>query len=134
MCPAPVSQLYLSVFNRCFTKDTHSGVCVFRRRRTAEQGHRGFRLTSLGVLLAKSTRPRPWRHVAALRALADSIYLSLETRGILEPSESDWEPARVFFEERKVRRADLSGAGEWYGWSHELDNVRRGMGLVLCFG
>lgn len=105
-----------------FTKDTHSGVCVFRRRRTAEQGHRGFRLTSLGVLLAKSTRPRPWRHVAALRALADSIYLSLETRGILEPSESDWEPAHVFFEERKVRRADLSGAGEWYGWSHELDN------------
>jgi hypothetical protein len=105
-----------------FTKDTHSGVCVFRRRRTTEQGHRGFRLTSLGVLLAKSTRSRPWRHVAALRALADSIYLSLETRGVLEPCESDWEPARVFFEERKVRRADLSGAGEWYGWSHELDN------------
>ncbi|KAG2064736.1 hypothetical protein BDR04DRAFT_1109627 [Suillus decipiens] len=105
-----------------FTKDTHSGVCVFRRRRTAEHGHRGFRLTSLGVLLAKSTRSRPWRHVAALRALADSIYLSLETRGVLEPSESDWEPARVFFEERKVRRVDLSGAGEWYGWSHELDN------------
>ncbi|KAG1820030.1 hypothetical protein EV424DRAFT_1403194 [Suillus variegatus] len=105
-----------------FTKDTHSGICVFRRRRTAEQGHRGFRLTSLGVLLAKSTRPRPWRHVAALRTLADSIYLSLETRGVLEPSESDWEPARIFFEERKVRRADLSGAGEWYGWSHELDN------------
>ncbi|KAG2148869.1 hypothetical protein DEU56DRAFT_782570 [Suillus clintonianus] len=105
-----------------FTKDTHSGVCVFRRRRTAEQGHRGFRLTSLGILLAKSARPRPWRHVAALRALADSLYLSLETRGILEPSDSDWEPARVFFEERKVRRADLSGAGEWHGWSHELDN------------
>ncbi|KAG2098105.1 hypothetical protein BD769DRAFT_1631354 [Suillus cothurnatus] len=110
-----------------FTKDTHSGVCVFRRRRTTEQGHRGFRLTSLGVLLAKSTRSRPWRHVAALRALADSIYLSLETRGVLEPCESDWEPARVFFEERKVRRADLSGAGEWYGWSHELDNVRYSM-------
>ncbi|KAG2364781.1 hypothetical protein BDR07DRAFT_1400675 [Suillus spraguei] len=105
-----------------FTKDTHSGVCVFRRRRTAEHGHRGFRLTSLGVLLAKSTRSRPWRHVSALRALADSIYRSLETRGVLEPSESDWEPARVFFEERKVRRVDLSGAGEWYGWSHELDN------------
>ncbi|KAG2362095.1 hypothetical protein BDR07DRAFT_1407937 [Suillus spraguei] len=113
---------YLSEFNRYFTKDTHSGVCVFRRRRTAEHGHRGFRLTSLGVLLAKSTRSRPWRHVSALRALADSIYRSLETRGVLEPSESDWEPARVFFEERKVRRVDLSGAGEWYGWSHELDN------------
>lgn len=132
MYPAPISQIYSSEFNRYFTKDTHAGVCVFRRRRTAEQGHRGFRLTSLGILLAKSTRPRPWRHVAALRALADSIYLSLETRGILEPSESDWEPARDFFEERKVRRADLSGAGEWYGWSHELDNVRHSMGLVLC--
>ncbi|KAG1748120.1 hypothetical protein EDB19DRAFT_1684366 [Suillus lakei] len=77
-----------------FTKDTHSGVCVFRRRRTAEQGHR-------------------WPTLSTF---------SLETRGVLEPSDSDWEPARIFFEERTVRRADLSGAGEWHGWSHELDN------------
>jgi hypothetical protein len=83
------------------------------------------------VLLASSTRPRPWRHVGALRALADSIYLSLANRGILEPSDSDWEPASAFFEERKVRRADLSGAGDWHGWSHELDNVGCSMSLLV---
>ncbi|KAH9025911.1 hypothetical protein EDB84DRAFT_1503373, partial [Lactarius hengduanensis] len=46
----------------CFTKDGLRGVCVFTRRQTSEQGHRGFRLSSLSVLLAHSLRPRPWRH------------------------------------------------------------------------
>lgn len=50
---------------------------------------------------------------------------------MLEPVESDWVPAQIFFEERKVRRADLAGAGEWHGWSHELDDVSRD---VLEFG
>ncbi|KAH7912115.1 hypothetical protein BJ138DRAFT_1112646 [Hygrophoropsis aurantiaca] len=107
-----------------FTKDSHSGVCVFRRRKTTEHGQRGFRLSSLGILLVKSARPRAWRHVAALRNLIDSIYSSLEQRSVLEPSESDWNPARDFFEERKVRRADLGGAGDWNGWSLELDNPK----------
>ncbi|KAI6145014.1 hypothetical protein BKA82DRAFT_652193 [Pisolithus tinctorius] len=117
-----------------FTKDTHPGVSVFRRRRTSEHGQRGFRLSALGVLLARSSRPRPWLHVDALNALIDQIYTSVEERGIcmsdqnqgvvLEPSEDagDWEPARAFFEERMVRRADLRGAGQWRGWSYELDN------------
>lgn len=106
-----------------FTKDSHPGVCVFRRRRTTEHGQRGFRLSSLGILLVNSPRPRPWRHVDALKTLVDTIYSSLESRGVLEPVESDWEPAQTFFEERKARRADLGGAGGWHGWSHELDNV-----------
>jgi hypothetical protein len=38
-------------------------------------------------------------------------------------TEEDWEPARIFFEERKLRRADLGGAGDWIGWSDELDGV-----------
>jgi hypothetical protein len=38
-------------------------------------------------------------------------------------TEEDWEPARIFFEERKLRRADLGGAGDWIGWSEELDGV-----------
>ncbi|KAH7925742.1 hypothetical protein BV22DRAFT_1194947 [Leucogyrophana mollusca] len=105
-----------------FTKESHSGVCVFRRRKTTEHGQRGFRLSSLGILLVKSARPRAWRHVAALRNLIDSIYSSLEQRSVLEPSEGDWDPAREFFEDRKVRRADLGGAGDWHGWSLELDN------------
>ncbi|KAF9233259.1 hypothetical protein BU15DRAFT_90420 [Melanogaster broomeanus] len=105
-----------------FTKDNHSGVCIFRRRRTTEHGQRGFRLSSLGILLVKSTRPRPWKHLHALKTLVDDIYSSLESRGVLEPVEDDWEPARAFFEERKVQRADLGGAGDWRGWSYELDN------------
>ena len=107
-----------------FTKDSHPGVCVFRRRRTTEHGQRGFRLSSLGVLLVNSARPRPWKHVDALKTLVDTIYSSLESRGVLEPFESDWEPAQAFFEERKVRTANLGGAGQWCGWSYELDNVR----------
>ncbi|KAH9946749.1 hypothetical protein B0H21DRAFT_742241 [Amylocystis lapponica] len=104
-----------------FTKDEYSGVCVFHRRKTREQGHRGFRLSSVGILLAKSPRPRPWRHVPALKALVHSIYSSVEDRDTLVPLDDDWEPARAFFEERKVRRADLGGAGDWRGWDAELE-------------
>ena len=69
-------------------------------------------------------RPRPWRHIAPLKALAHDIYASLEqqARGCeREPQEDDWEPARRFFEERRVQHTDLSGLGEWLRWSEELD-------------
>ncbi|PBK87215.1 hypothetical protein ARMGADRAFT_1047655 [Armillaria gallica] len=104
-----------------FTKDEHHGVCVFRRRKTTEQGHRGFRLSSLGILLAKSARSKPWRHLSALKDLVATIYTRLEVSEILEPNDEDWEPARFFFEERKVRQDDLGGAGQWNGWSFEFD-------------
>lgn len=42
---------------------------------------------------------------------------------MLELMEDDWEPAKAFFEERKVTKADMGGAGDWDGWSHELDGV-----------
>lgn len=110
-----------------FTKDGQQGVCVFRRRKTSEEGHRGVRLSSLGILLAKSHRPRPWLHVNALKELTDSIYSSVEAAGSgsLQPTTEHWEPARTFFEERKLRRSDLGGAGDWTGWSDELDGVSR---------
>ena len=107
-----------------FSNDTHRGVCIFRRRQTSEHGQRGFRLSSLGILLAPSLRPRPWRHVSALRALAHEIYGSLDEdpRGFVgEPEGDDWEPARLFFDERMVRRTDLGGEGERYQWNEELD-------------
>ena len=113
----------LTSFFRYFTKDDQQGVCIFRRRKTAEDGHRGFRLSSLGILLAKSRRPRAWRHVKALKELTDKIYSQLEDTKVLEPRDGDWEPAHIFFEARKVRRADLSGAGDWANWSEELDGV-----------
>ena len=106
-----------------FTKDNQQGVCVFRRRKTTARGHRGFRLSSLGILLAKARRPRAWRHVKALKELTDRIYSQFEDTEVLEPRDGDWEPARIFFEERKLKRADLGSAGDWAGWSEELDGV-----------
>ena len=111
------------IIHRYFTKDDQQGVCIFRRRKTNEHGHRGFRLSSLGILLAKSRRPRAWRHVKALKELTNRIYSQLEDTEVLEPRDDDWEPARIFFEERKLKRADLGGAGDWAGWSEELDGV-----------
>lgn len=124
MVSTTAADIAVTTVSSYFTKDGQHGVCVFRRRQTNEHGHRGYRLTSVGILLAKSSRPKPWRHIAALKALVTQIYSSLEMSGVLQPTESDWEPARAFFEDRKVRRADLSGAGDWLGWSHELDQVR----------
>lgn len=114
----------LTTHHRYFTKDDQHGVCVFRRRKSGEQGHRGFRLSSLGILLAKARRPRPWRHTAELKDLIMRIYSQSDNSETLQPTESHWEPARAFFNERKVRRADLGGAGDWNGWSHEFDEVR----------
>ncbi|KAF8656131.1 hypothetical protein AX16_002733 [Volvariella volvacea WC 439] len=106
-----------------FTKDGFPGVCIFRRRRTVEHGHRGYRLSSLGILLARSKRPRPWRHTADLKHLITTIYSKVETSGQLQPSGSDWNPAVAFFEERKVVSADLGGAGDWHGWNYELTEI-----------
>jgi hypothetical protein len=69
-------------------------------------------------------RPRPWRHIAALKALTRGVYASLEQQArvcVREPQEDDWEPARQFFEERRVQYTDLS-AGGWRRWSEELDD------------
>lgn len=121
MCAPPSLLLSSSQFSSSyFTKDGQHGVCVFRRRKSTEQGHRGFRLSSLGILLAKSKRPRPWRHVPALKHLAQSI----ESAAQLQPTGRDWDPAEAFFAARKITRSDLGGAGDWNGWSDELDVVR----------
>ena len=120
---------WISIFQRYFSKNSHQGVCIFRRRPTTEHGHRGFRLSSLGILLAKSARARPWRHVPELKQVLATIYRRLDDRytgdlsgpgETVEPTESDWDPARAFFEERQVRRADLGGAGDWRGWNAEM--------------
>jgi hypothetical protein len=89
-------------------------VCIFTRRETPEHGQRGFRLSSLGILLARSVRPRPWRHVPALKALVR------ELQSDSDGSQDVWAPARRFFELRKARpAADLGNA--WHRWSEELD-------------
>ncbi|KAF9074596.1 hypothetical protein BDP27DRAFT_1416010 [Rhodocollybia butyracea] len=92
-----------------FSKDGHQGVCAFRRVKSTEQGHRGFRLSSLGVLLAKSPRPKPWRHVAALKNLMVMLYARMELTDTLQPSETDWEATREYFDEHKMESTDLGG-------------------------
>ncbi|CAK5269708.1 unnamed protein product [Mycena citricolor] len=102
-----------------FNKDDQHGVCVFKRRKTVDHGHRGFRLSSLGILVGKSSRPRPWRHTVALKELINNLYSRFESLE-RDPTEADWEPARIFFEARKASRPNLGGAGDWNGWSEEL--------------
>ncbi|KAJ3787099.1 hypothetical protein GGU10DRAFT_386124 [Lentinula aff. detonsa] len=104
-----------------FSKDGHQGVCAFRRVKSTEEGHRGFRLSSLGILLAKSTRPKPWRHVAALKNLIVMLYARMELTDALQPSEPDWQPSRTYFKEHKVKAFGPGEAGDWSGWTHELD-------------
>lgn len=73
--------------------------------------------------MAKSARPRPWRHVSALKALVNTIHDNVAGNRVLELTESDWEPARIFFDQRKMINGDIGGAGDWNGWSHELEGV-----------
>uniref|UniRef100_A0A0W0G5B6 Protein LCHN n=1 Tax=Moniliophthora roreri TaxID=221103 RepID=A0A0W0G5B6_MONRR len=106
-----------------FSKNGHQGVCAFRRVKTAEQGQRGFRLSSLGVLVAKSSRPKPWCHIAALKDLIAMLYSRQELSGSLQPSEADWEPSRRYFEEHKTRDSGIGDEVAWKGWSFELDGT-----------
>ncbi|KAH9022599.1 hypothetical protein EDB84DRAFT_1564944 [Lactarius hengduanensis] len=83
------------------------------------RGQPGFRLSSLGILLARSLPPRPWRHVPALKALVRDLHSDSAAQGY--SSQGVWEPARRFFEPRKARLEDLGGAGTWHRWSEELE-------------
>lgn len=110
-------------FSSYLSKGDHQGVSIFCRKETSEQGHRGFRLFSLGVLLAKSSRPRPWRHVPSLKSLIHSTYSQFKKEGIYDPEQFDWSFAEGFFEQRKHSQASASDSSAWRGWSDELDAV-----------
>jgi len=71
-------------------------------------------------------RPRPWRHVAALKALTQEIYAPLE-QDARELQEGDWAHAQRFFDERRVRSTDLGGAGDWHRWSEEVNDSGDGV-------
>ena len=124
--PSPTSarDLIPNPFCRYFTKGGHQGVSIFRRRETSETGHRGFRLSSLGVLLAKSPRPQPWRHVPSLKYLIRSMYSRFQEEGIYDPGQFDWSSAESFFKQRRNSQTDSPYSGVWRGWSDELDTVR----------
>lgn len=130
-----------------FSHGPHSGIALFRRRPTRSHGQRGFRLSSFGILLQESPRPRPWLHLGSLRALADAIYSKADSReddvDLLnlnsdQPSgstprtqsivsegdliEDDFLRAKEWFESRKADIPTLYQT--WNGWSDELDGVR----------
>ena len=129
--PSPTSARNLIPNPSCsyFTKGDHQGVSIFRRRETSETGHRGFRLSSLGVLLAKSPRPQPWRHVPSLKSLIRSMYSRFQEEGIYDPGQFEWSSAENFFEQRRGSQTDTSWSGVWRGWSDELDSVSAGATL-----
>ncbi|THV01713.1 hypothetical protein K435DRAFT_654798, partial [Dendrothele bispora CBS 962.96] len=115
-------------------KNGHQGVCAFRRVKSTEQGHRGFRLSSLGILVAKTSRPRPWRHINALKDLIAMLYAPMELSGSSQPLEPDLAPAQRYFERHSVQDASGSAIRGWDGWSHELDgtdNDRTTLGPTL---
>lgn len=60
----------------------------------------------LGILLARSVRPRPWGHDPAI---VRELHSSPVARD--ESSLDVWAPERWFFELRKARHADLDAAG-----------------------
>lgn len=109
-----------------FSHDNHAGLCIFRRRPTTDDGHRGFRLSSLGILLAPSARPRPWLHLSSLKELVHLMY----SQFFEEPTDKDWQPALQWFDERKARTPDLGGAGDWAGWGPELDGLESTMSVT----
>ncbi|KAH9164216.1 hypothetical protein EDB89DRAFT_1859404, partial [Lactarius sanguifluus] len=100
-------------------KDGPRDVYIFTQRQTSEKGQRGFCLSSLGILLARSLCPRPWRHVPALKALECDRHFDSTTQG--DSSQDVWEPVRQFFGLRKARLEDLGSAGAWHGWNEELE-------------
>lgn len=96
-------------------QDGYSGICVFRRRPTDVDGHRGSHLSSIGILLEKSTRARPWTHLQALQDLADTLY---QAQGRVSAESFNWAPAVAFFESRKLRTPISST--QWKDWETEL--------------
>lgn len=143
LCQVLISPLFFD--SRYFNHHGHTGLSLYRRRPTTEHGHRGFRLSSLGILLSTSAydKPRPWTHLDALKKLASTIYDEIDMRSnsqsdllsgdgdsvIRNAEEEVWEPARAFFEERKAKRKGKKETRRvkerrWAGWDAEFSDVR----------
>ncbi|KZS87676.1 hypothetical protein SISNIDRAFT_460602 [Sistotremastrum niveocremeum HHB9708] len=79
---------------------------------------RGFRLESLGIVVSPaSTRPRPWRHIKALKRLADLLDETPENWGILDDffERCQYVPA-------KTKAVDAGAVdSDWDGWQEELN-------------
>ena len=77
---------------------------------------RGARLLSVGVLVAPSLRPRPWRHITALKKFA----VHLEDKYMVK------KPLVDYFDLHKARGRSLGEPQVWTGWKAELSNATVG--------
>ncbi|KAF8516482.1 hypothetical protein JB92DRAFT_2910206 [Gautieria morchelliformis] len=105
------------------THQVHHGISLFRRRPTSEAGMRGFRLESLGILVARSSRPRPWRHLASLKELScklDERWSSLRSRFSDAEDTRDWTLLSDWYLRRVFRR--VGEEGQWVDWDEELSS------------
>jgi hypothetical protein len=77
---------------------------------------RGYDLRSIGILVAQSPRPTPWRHVSKLRGLISHLYEHTE----------DWEALSEYFDTKKSV-SKVQDEGSWKGWDEEYhdDQVAR---------
>lgn len=130
--------------DRYFSHSKYTGLALFRRRPTPSRDHRGFRLSSLGILLADTQRPKPWLHLTSLQSLADRMYASAsdrEAQAVANDGEGssgasdqqrragelidkDWEHIREWFTEHEAKDdSTIPDGGAWAGWSNELNAV-----------
>lgn len=82
---------------------------------------RGFRLESLGILVARSPRPRPWRHLTALKELScklDEHWTSLDSTYSDNEDSRDWTLLKDWYLRRVFRR--IGEEGNWVDWEEEL--------------
>ena len=122
------------IISSYFSQSCHAGVAVFRRRPTQTHGHRGFRLSSFGILVRDAQRPRPWLYLDALKKISDAVYTSADAREERADSDgqsstgndgdlqdTDFEPAKKWFEEWKADKP--VSRRSWESWSNELDGL-----------
>jgi hypothetical protein len=73
---------------------------------------RGARMISVGVLVANTTRPRPWNHIYALKRLATH----------LEDNPKDRKPLEDYFRLHK-QPTPPPVEEPWGGWEEELSHA-----------
>lgn len=81
---------------------------------------RGFRLESLGILVAQSPRPRPWRHLASLKDLSRRLSEHWEVSQTQYSEERDWSLLEQWYTRRMFRR--IGEEGRWVDWEEELSS------------
>ena len=114
---------------RYFTKVDQQGVCIFRRRKTTEYGHRGFRLSSLGIFLPKSRRPvlgdmsRRWR----------SLLIEFAARGYWGVRTARrWLGVCSHIFRRKDVEAGRPRRRRWLGWLEWEVGRRKSFPIFYC--